>query len=108
MTDTLMKCANCNEHSTSLFACARCQAVRYCGKSCQTQHWGKGGHKESCKRATNPDTGKRVEFLSLVREVVEAAKKNDSKKIAILLSKMDPHRFDEVIAYFPCLSLLYL
>jgi hypothetical protein len=30
--------------------CAGCLRVAYCSKSCQVQHWKKGGHKRECKQ----------------------------------------------------------
>ena len=28
--------------------CGRCKQAFYCDRSCQKQHWGRGGHKEAC------------------------------------------------------------
>jgi hypothetical protein len=33
------KCAQCQKVTKKLQRCARCQAVRYCSKECQKQHW---------------------------------------------------------------------
>ena len=45
-------CANCGIREgvdgTQLKLCNRCQAVRYCGRDCQTHHWKSGGHKHFC------------------------------------------------------------
>jgi len=38
-------CAQCG--CGALQACARCRAVHYCGKVCQSAHW-KAGHKQLC------------------------------------------------------------
>ena len=40
-------CANCYTSNSPLFACARCALVKYCGKTCQLQHW-KNDHKQQC------------------------------------------------------------
>lgn len=42
-------CANCGAKGPGLKRCAACSAVQYCGKECQTAHW--GAHKASCKAA---------------------------------------------------------
>jgi hypothetical protein len=42
-------CANCGTKGPGLKRCAACSAVQYCGKDCQTAHW--GAHKASCKEA---------------------------------------------------------
>ncbi|PNH10485.1 hypothetical protein TSOC_002811 [Tetrabaena socialis] len=36
------------EADLPLRKCSGCKAVRYCGASCQQQHWREGGHKEAC------------------------------------------------------------
>ncbi len=46
------ECANCSapqgHNGIVLKPCTRCRLVSYCGTSCQTQHWKKGGHKANC------------------------------------------------------------
>ena len=37
-------CAGCGKLG-ALSKCAGCMRVAYCSKSCQVQHWKKGGHK---------------------------------------------------------------
>ncbi|PNH08348.1 hypothetical protein TSOC_005070 [Tetrabaena socialis] len=48
------------EADLPLRKCSGCKAVRYCGASCQRQHWREGGHKEACaqlKAATEAAKG---------------------------------------------------
>ena len=43
-------CAACHAKASEhkkLRACAKCRAVRYCGRECQKAHWGE--HKGVCK-----------------------------------------------------------
>ena len=46
------ECLNCGIREgvdgTHLKFCRRCQAVQYCGRECQMQHWKSGGHNEFC------------------------------------------------------------
>lgn len=44
---TFPKCDGCDHHSKELMACARCQAVNYCGSECQREDW--PTHKKVCK-----------------------------------------------------------
>ena len=39
-------CANCERRAPTMFGCARCGLVYYCGKDCQSAHWKK--HKPLC------------------------------------------------------------
>jgi len=45
-------CTNCGIREgvdgTHIKSCNRCQAVKYCGRDCQMQHWKSGGHKKFC------------------------------------------------------------
>ena len=41
------RCANCDTSDDPLLACARCMLVKYCSKTCQSQHW-KDTHKKQC------------------------------------------------------------
>lgn len=41
------QCENCKKQCKKLFTCNRCKLIRYCGRSCQVQHW-KTIHKEEC------------------------------------------------------------
>ena len=47
-SDAAPACTNCGVTGGRLLACSRCKLVQYCGKDCQTQHWGKGEHKLFC------------------------------------------------------------
>ena len=42
-------CGGCGKPG-ALSKCASCMQVAYCSKSCQVQHWKKGGHKRECKQ----------------------------------------------------------
>ncbi len=42
------QCANCGDKNKPLKSCAKCRAVKYCSKECQTQNWGQT-HKKICK-----------------------------------------------------------
>jgi hypothetical protein len=100
----ILKCANCGESpATALLSCARCQLVRYCGKTCQSIHWKKGGHKEICKASTmgavmsvpqldavSQKSAKEIDLAVKILEVIDAVKKNDIKKLTRLFSNMDP------------------
>ena len=41
-------CARCGDTQAALRACARCKAVKYCGRSCQSEDWKQ--HKAACRR----------------------------------------------------------
>lgn len=41
-------CATCGKEGEKLPKCERCRSVRYCGRSCQAQHW--PTHKLVCKQ----------------------------------------------------------
>ena len=54
------ECGNCGQAETKagdMNMCGRCHRVRYCNRSCQSAHWKKGGHKNSCLKpeACKPD-----------------------------------------------------
>lgn len=46
--DGVQKCAMCLRVGVKLYRCAGCNAVGYCSKECQKQHW-KAAHKQNCK-----------------------------------------------------------
>lgn len=51
-------CANCFklevnlEDNLKMMQCGRCKSTSYCSRSCQTEHWRKGGHREHCAGST--------------------------------------------------------
>lgn len=55
------KCANCEQDAENMLTkklkqCAVCEAVSYCCKECQVEHW-KGGHKIDCVKKYQPRKG---------------------------------------------------
>ena len=55
--DSCAVCAVCSStgsnpptHHHALKRCDQCRVVYYCSRTCQIQHWKKGGHKQECKR----------------------------------------------------------
>ncbi len=77
-------CTNSGESAVSLLACARCHLVRYCGRTCQAQHW-KKGHKKCC----------RIDSVDL-QALKDAIKSCDVTRMTALLTKRDPNKVDEV------------
>ncbi len=77
-------CANCGESAASLLACARCHLVRYCGRTCQAQHW-KTGHNTCC----------RIDSVYL-QALNDAIKSCDVTRMTAMLSKRDLNKVDEV------------
>jgi hypothetical protein len=52
-TGTVGICAGCEKSSDSpLKRCAKCQAVFYCSRKCQTTHW--KTHKKTCNKPPTP------------------------------------------------------
>ena len=44
-------CTFCRQETKNLLLCSSCNAVRYCGKGCQSRHWSE--HKILCKAIVN-------------------------------------------------------
>lgn len=48
----LVDCSYCREYTTSVKACSKCMAVRYCQFDCQKAHW-RAGHSKECDILAN-------------------------------------------------------
>ncbi|KAF5977369.1 SET domain-containing protein [Fusarium bulbicola] len=49
LADGMRTCHGCNEKSSKLLKCAKCDFFWYCGHNCQLYGWKEKGHKEDCK-----------------------------------------------------------
>ncbi|KAF5611427.1 mynd finger and set [Fusarium subglutinans] len=49
LTNGMRTCHGCNEKSSKLLKCAKCDFFWYCGHNCQLYGWKEKGHKEDCK-----------------------------------------------------------
>lgn len=81
------ECANCGapegHDGLELRPCSRCKLVSYCEKTCQTQHWKTGGHKERCVVFSDPSVIATQASSSLSRL------RGDSEKCTICLEPLD-------------------
>ncbi|KAJ1473136.1 hypothetical protein T484DRAFT_1973719 [Baffinella frigidus] len=51
-------CKKCGKVDAALLNCAKCHAVKYCGKKCQTADWRK--HKQICVETLSREAGKAL------------------------------------------------
>jgi hypothetical protein len=90
------KCDHC-ETSEASHICSSCQAVAYCGVSCQKSHW-ENDHKTICFNVNNPDMKHLTSLIAteakkdpLFQEVHEALIENprdlEIQEIAALLGQ---------------------
>jgi MYND finger len=90
------RCDHCSESQAS-HICGACQAVAYCGASCQKSHW-EQDHKNICFNVNNPDMTHLSSLIKseaprdpLFREVhealIESPNDSDLQEIAVLLGQ---------------------